>query len=114
MKGNYAECIEERAKIREIAGSPQSAALIRESFANGGWQAFLRAMTSDSQAPKLLPYVLATFYAELGEKDKAFAILNKQYEDHGYLDTIKVEPRFDSLRDDPRFADLLRRMNFPQ
>jgi tetratricopeptide (TPR) repeat protein len=114
MKGNYAESVEERAKMTERFFSPQAAAFVRESFANGGWQGFLRAMTSNPQAPKVPPYILATFYAELGEKDKAFAILNKLYEDHDFLGSIKVDPRFDSLHDDPRFQDLLRRVGLPQ
>ncbi len=114
IKGNYAESVEERAKIGEITDNPQAAAFVRESFANGGWQGFLRAMTGNPQAPKVPPYILATFYAELGEKDKAFAILNKLYEDHDFLGSIKVDPRFDSLHDDPRFQDLLRRVGLPQ
>jgi len=114
MKGNYAESVEETAKIKEKFFSPQAATFVRESFANGGWQGFLRAMTGNPQAPKVPPYILATFYAELGEKDKAIAILNKIYEDHGYLGSIKVDPRFDSMHDDPRYQDLLRRVGLPQ
>jgi adenylate cyclase len=54
-------------------------------------------------------------YAGLGEKDKALEWLEKSYEEHyvvgdGTAD-IKVDPVFDSLRSDPRFRDLLRRMN---
>ena len=46
----------------------------------------------------------------LGEKDKAFEWLEKAYEEH-FIIAIKVNPVFDPLRSDPRFADLLRRMN---
>ena len=58
---------------------------------------------------------MAIIYVGLGEKDKAFEWLEKTYEDHfvaaeGAGD-IKVNPAFDPLRSDPRFADLLRRMN---
>ena len=54
-------------------------------------------------------------YVGLGEKDKAFEWLEKSYEERfvvgeGSTD-IKVDPVFDPLRSDPRFADLLRRMN---
>jgi len=114
-KGNYAESVEERAKIFEISGNPQGAAFMRDSFAKGGWQGFLRAMTGDSQAPKAPPpRIMVTYYAELGEKDKAFAILNQFYEERSTsILRLKVDPRFDSLRDDPRFQDLLRRVGFP-
>ena len=57
----------------------------------------------------------ATCYAELGEKEKAFAALNKAYENREYRITLlKVDPRFDSWLDDPRFQDLLRRVGLPQ
>ncbi len=50
----------------------------------------------------------------LGEKEKAFEWLEKAYEDRSIGSTfarIKVDPIYDPLRSDPRFADLLRRMN---
>ncbi len=53
-------------------------------------------------------------YVGLGEKDKAFEWLEKAYEDRSIGSSfagIKVDPVFDPLRSDPRFADLLRRMN---
>jgi tetratricopeptide (TPR) repeat protein len=46
----------------------------------------------------------------LGEKDKAFEWLEKAYEER-FVIQIKVDPQFDPLRSDPRFTDLLRRMN---
>ncbi len=52
---------------------------------------------------------------ELGEKDKAFAELNKSYENREYfMILLKVDPRLDPLRSDPRFQDLLRRVGLPQ
>jgi tetratricopeptide (TPR) repeat protein len=52
-------------------------------------------------------------YAGLGEKDKAFEWLDKAYEDRtiGSSEDVKLDPALDPLRSDPRFADLLRRMN---
>jgi hypothetical protein len=46
----------------------------------------------------------------LGEKDKAFEWLEKGYGDRSIF-AIKADPIYDSLRSDPRWADLLRRMN---
>ena len=56
---------------------------------------------------------LAAIYAALGDKDKAFERLQKAYQEHsiGTGLPIKEFPGFDPLRSDPRFADLLRRMN---
>jgi len=114
MQQNYAESIEERAKVAEILGDKKGAAFIRESFAQGGWQGFLRAMTENSQAPKVKPMIKAGMYAELGNKDKAFEILNSLYEERSpSLLEIKVNPTLDSLRDDPRFQELLRKVGFP-
>jgi len=54
---------------------------------------------------------IALIYAGLGEKDQAFAWLEKGYEERSFqMQWLTVEPRWDSLRSDPRFADLLRRM----
>ena len=60
------------------------------------------------------PSNIAFIYIGLGEKDKAFEWLEKTYEQReAFLDLLKVEPMYDSLRSDPRFQDLLERMNFP-
>ncbi len=61
------------------------------------------------------PTELAVLYAALGDKEKAFASLEKAYTERDFkLTEIKVEPGYDPLRDDSRFQDLLRRINFPQ
>lgn len=61
-------------------------------------------------AATLTPYNVATFHAELGERDKAFVELNKSYQNReAILGLLKVDPRFDSLHDDPRFQDLASR-----
>jgi TolB-like protein/Tfp pilus assembly protein PilF len=57
---------------------------------------------------------IACIYIGLGEKDKAFEWLEKSYEQRdSWLIQIKVDPMYNSLRSDPRFQDLLERMNFP-
>jgi serine/threonine protein kinase/tetratricopeptide (TPR) repeat protein len=63
---------------------------------------------------KYVPAVsMARIYVGLGEKDQAFEWLEKAYQDGsiGGGTGIAVDPIFDPLRSDPRFADLLRRMN---
>ena len=53
--------------------------------------------------------------AALGEKDKAFELLDRMYEDsNGMLIWLKVDHPYDPLRSDPRFADLVRRVGLPQ
>ena len=60
-------------------------------------------------------YRPAAIYGLLGDKDKAFAALEKSLDAHDWdIGLIKVDPFVDSLRDDPRFKDLLRRMNLTE
>jgi tetratricopeptide (TPR) repeat protein len=114
VTGNYAETVEESARYNELVGSPNNAVLLRESFARGGWGGFLRAMTGGNRPADLPSYVAATLHAALDEKDKAFAELDKAYEKReSYLAMLKVDPRLDPLRDDPRFQDLLIKVGFP-
>jgi hypothetical protein len=55
--------------------------------------------------------LFAPIYAALGEHEQALEWLEKAYEDHSSpLAWLKVDPWFDSLRAEPRFADLLRRV----
>ncbi len=115
VKGNYAESVEAQAREQELFGNTANAALIRESFARGGWKEFLRVVTK-AREPILSPmHNAAAFHATLGEKDKAFAELNKAYEKRQYyIALLKVDPRLDPLRDDPRLQELLRRVGFKQ
>jgi serine/threonine-protein kinase len=54
---------------------------------------------------------IALVYAGLGDKDQAFAWLEKAYEEHSFqLQWLTIEPRWNNLRSDPRFADLVRRV----
>jgi hypothetical protein len=58
---------------------------------------------------------LAHIYSELGQRDEAFKWLEKSYENKDTdLSFLKVSPTWDKLRDDPRYADILRRMRFTE
>lgn len=60
------------------------------------------------------PLGIAWIYIALGDKDQAFAWLDKACDEHnGGLPYLKTEPVYDSLRSDPRFANVLRRVNLP-
>jgi serine/threonine-protein kinase len=67
-----------------------------------------------SKHPYVSPYLMADMYAGLGDKDQAFASLEKAYEERSwYLTQIKFDPELDPLRSDPRFADLVKRLGLP-
>src|SRR5260370_387089 len=60
-------------------------------------------------------YWMATVYAALGEKDAAFAELEKSYREHDwFFQRLRSDPFMDPLRDDPRFKDLVRRLSLPE
>ena len=59
-------------------------------------------------------YDMALAFVGVDDKDQAFFWLDKAVSDHaGRLMFLNVEPRFDSVRSDPRYADLVRRLRFP-
>jgi hypothetical protein len=56
------------------------------------------------------PFDVACLYATVGDKDKAFEYLETAYKERNYrFAMLQVEPQLDPLRDDPRYADLVRR-----
>jgi TolB-like protein/DNA-binding winged helix-turn-helix (wHTH) protein/Tfp pilus assembly protein PilF len=79
-------------------------------------QKILGELQRQSKISYASPYMIATIYAGLGQKDRALQFLEKAYQekspDLAYF--IKADLRIDSLRFDPRFQDVMRRMNFPQ
>ncbi len=61
------------------------------------------------------PYWVGCLYATIGERDKAFEWLEKSYAmRQADLVSIKIDPSLDSLRDDSRYIDLLRRVNLEE
>jgi serine/threonine-protein kinase len=63
----------------------------------------------------VISYWIASIYAALGDKDRAFAELEDSYTERDfYLIRLKVDPYWDPLRDDPRFKDLLKRLNLAE
>jgi hypothetical protein len=57
-------------------------------------------------------FSLALAYIGLGEKDRAIGCLEQEYKNHGSgMTSLKSNPEYDSLRSDPRFVDLMRRVH---
>jgi tetratricopeptide (TPR) repeat protein len=60
------------------------------------------------------PFLLASVYLRLGDRETALALLEKAYSEHDWaLLWINVTPRFDPLRSEPRFQAIVSRMKFP-
>ena len=75
-------------------------------------QKTLQALQEIRKRRELEPQYFIPVYIGLGEKDEVFALLEKEYEVRSTgLTGLKVNPFYDSLRSDPRFVDLLRRVH---
>ena len=86
------------AHVYAVAGEPAKAAQILKGLEGPGGN-------EDD------PVFTAGVYAALGNRDKAFAKLERAYREHSFfISFIKVFPWMDPLRQDPRFASLLLRM----
>jgi eukaryotic-like serine/threonine-protein kinase len=114
QKSMYKEGISELEKAVAISPSNLSLAFLGYGYAAAGRRLEAQkvlAQLNETSKEKYVPALYrALIYAGLVEKDKAFEWLEKAYEEH-YIIAIKVSPVFDPLRSDPRFTDLLRRMN---
>jgi tetratricopeptide (TPR) repeat protein len=96
-----------------------------EAVASLGWAAALKGDRKtaqdmlaelDARAKRhwVEPYFYAMIYTGLGDKDRAFAELDKAYEARSwYLAVIGVDSKLDGLRSDPRFAKLLAEVGLP-
>ncbi len=118
-KGKPDEAIVEfqRALDLEI-DVPENYAMLAHGYAVAGRKSEaiklvdqLEDMSTKRHVP---PYNIAIVYAGLGDKEQAFSWLERAYADRSfYLTWLKYDPQLDSLRSDPRFADLTRRVGLP-
>jgi len=115
QKQNYSMAIDELVKAKEDRGETEAAKVIRDSFAKGGWQEFLRVATDGRAQLKFYQYDLATFFAEHGDKDSAFARLNQAVDDNEqFVGFMKIDPFLKSLHDDSRFQAVVKRTGLPE
>ena len=91
---------------------------LRNVYAAGGAQAFWRAyIERELQKPTFpKPLGLARLYAHLGDRDQCITILEQLYQERDTLLAVwvKSDPEFDSVRSDPRFQTLLKKIGFPE
>jgi serine/threonine protein kinase/Flp pilus assembly protein TadD len=117
QKSMYKEGIAELERAVAISPSNISLAYLGYGYAAAGRrpeaQKVLDQLNEVSKQKYVPPFHRAIICVGLGEKDQAFEWLEKAYEEH-FMIAIKVNRAFDPLRSDPRFQDLLRRMNLQQ
>jgi DNA-binding winged helix-turn-helix (wHTH) protein/TolB-like protein/Flp pilus assembly protein TadD len=116
--GKHEEAIAEIKQAISLRDEIRNIAALGYAYAVAGKRAEARKVIDDlaglSKERYVSPYFLGGIYAGLGERDQAFAWLEKAYQErYPSMTLIGVEPTFDSLHSDPRFADLVRRVGLP-
>jgi serine/threonine protein kinase/TolB-like protein/Flp pilus assembly protein TadD len=118
--GRYEEAISEYQKSIPLSGdSPDEPGSLGYAYALAGKSRDARRILDElkerSKRDYVPPTTLAFIYSGLGDKDEAFAWLEKAYDTRdSILVYIRSEPTYDKLRSDPRFANLMRRVGFLQ
>ena len=118
--GKRLEAIPEYQKAIETSrGDQDPTAALAHIYAVLGRRAdaekILRDMERKSKSSYVSSYMIATIYAGLDNKDKAFEFLEKAYQQRSWDISwqIKSDLRIDNLRSDPRFKNLIRRIGIP-
>jgi TolB-like protein/DNA-binding winged helix-turn-helix (wHTH) protein/tetratricopeptide (TPR) repeat protein len=115
----HAEAIEEFKKSVELSGGDQDAeAFLAHAYAASGDRPAALKILRTWEAKRNIgsPYIMATMYASLGMKDKAFEYLRRALDERSLELAwhINADSRIDGLRHDPRFGALSRQLGFPK
>ena len=114
-KGMHSEAVEEAKKAGELSRNSQSHAYRAYALAKWGKLSEAREVLNEllklSTETYVPPYNIAVAYNAVGETQKALDYLEKGFSDRDVrMVFLKVEPQWDSLRSEPRFVDLIKRM----
>ncbi len=119
QKGSYAEAIAELKQALQLSeGGSNELAALGHAYAQSGDRAeaqkILQELNTRSTQTYVQPIWFAVINAALGNKEEAFPWLRKAVGDRSvWLIYLKVDPIFDSLRTDARFADVARQVGLP-
>jgi TolB-like protein/Flp pilus assembly protein TadD len=111
-KGQYKDAIEAyQDAIRVGDTSTSTQVYLGSAYAYAGDREKAQAILNKLRSSIESPAELAILYAALGDKEAAFASLEKGYEEHDLqMQFLKVDPEYDPLRSDPRFDGLLKKV----
>jgi eukaryotic-like serine/threonine-protein kinase len=109
MKGKYEDAIGDELDSK-------MAVRLKRAYgrfgARGYWQSRLDSALEQTKRGYVSPLDITIFYGHLGHRDEAFAWLERAYDERSvWMAQLSCDPRLDPLRSDPRFQELLRRMN---
>jgi tetratricopeptide (TPR) repeat protein len=115
------QAIEELKIDAKLSGEDDFAATLDAAFRSGGWPSLLRKEIEAFLAQRktktgyVSPYEIAQLYADSGDKEHVFEWLNTAYQEHDtWLIRLRTDFLLDSLRSDPRFTELVRKVGLPQ
>lgn len=116
-QGKFDEAFQEAQKVLASRLSAEQMEQLRQAYAASGYKGVqaveVKLIKEHSKRQSVSSSELARLCASVGQKDEAFEWLNKAYEARtDALIWIKVDPRYDNLRSDPRFLDLIKRVGF--
>jgi len=117
-QGRYEQAVEMDLRYRSLSRAAPIATIeaFRAAYATSGWDGYWQKVLEQRKAVAarkyVEPYGFATIYARLGEKEQAMQWLEKAYSERSmFMTRLARDPGFDSLRAEPRFQDLLRRLD---
>jgi TolB-like protein len=119
-KGKDSLAVEEYLKAQKLIGAGEARiGALGDAYSRSGlkgfWQKRLVLDSMPSNQGYIRAYDVAYDYAALGDRDHCLEWLSRALlQRDGVLVELSIQPRFDNLRSDPRFQDLLRRLNLPQ
>ncbi len=117
LKGMFKEAVDEHLKSKTLSGdNPENVEKLKVAYATSGTKGYyreeLRQLKDSSSRGYVLPKYFVLTELQLGNTDETFKWLDAAYKDRTEpMVYLKVDPRFDSLRSDARFQELLRRVN---
>jgi hypothetical protein len=98
----------------------ENAGALEHGFRAGGWPRGLAEVIAVQENRRknggyVSAFEIARFYADRGDKEKAFEWLDTAYRDHdSLLIGLTIYPQFNSIRSDPRFAELVAKVGLPK
>lgn len=118
QRRDWSAALREIQRGRAIGDNPAYLAKLGQVYAGMGRQAeareVLEELTRISKNAYVDGYHFATIHLALGDHERALDALEEAFDENSTsMGFLRMDPAFDPLRSEPRFQELLRRMNFP-